>query len=276
VSTVDDLTGSLAAVEVDELHDAALMTRVDRKYVLTPDELVAAVRSLDGAPRALEIHGRRSFRDRSTYFDTADLRTFRDAARGHPRRFKIRTRDYLDAGTCLIELKRRERDGRTTKVRSRHDPLAASVIDDDAADCLSSVQEAAHLIGRLRPTLTTTYRRATMVIGQRVTIDECLRCVPADGLGSAVIDDAVIVETKTDGPHAGPLDRALWRRSVRPARISKYCVGMAALRPELPRNRWNRVLRRHVTTTTDLDGLSTAGDPATIGATASSTDTHHP
>lgn len=268
MSTVDDLTGSLAAVELEEMHHAALMTRVDRKYVLTPDELVAAVRSLDDAPRALEIDGHRSFRYRSTYFDTADLRTFRDAARGRPRRFKIRIRCYLDTGTCWIELKRRERDGRTAKLRSLHDPLAASVIDDDAADFLSSVPEAAELIGRLRPTLTTTYRRATLVIGQRVTIDECLRCVPFDGLRSAAIDDAVIVETKTEGPHPGPLDRALWRRSIRPVTMSKYCVGLAALRPELPHNRWNRVLRRHVSTTMDLGDLSATEDPSAIGATA--------
>jgi hypothetical protein len=27
--------------------------------------------------------------------------------------------------------------------------------------------------------------------------------------------------------------------------VSKFCVGMAALDPTLPANKWNRILRRH-------------------------------
>lgn len=41
------------------------------------------------------------------------------------------------------------------------------------------------------------------------------------------------------------MDRLLWRQGIRPARISKYCVGLAALDPTLPANRWNRTLRRY-------------------------------
>lgn len=53
-----------------------------------------------------------------------------------------------------------------------------------------------------------------------------------------------LVETKTAGPPCA-VDRALWRLGYRPVTISKYCTGLAALAPELPANKWNRVLRRH-------------------------------
>ncbi|MFV0316059.1 MAG: molecular chaperone, partial [Microthrixaceae bacterium] len=39
------------------------------------------------------------------------------------------------------------------------------------------------------------------------------------------------------------LDRALWRRGYRPTSLSKYATGLAALDPDLPRNRWARILR---------------------------------
>lgn len=54
----------------------------------------------------------------------------------------------------------------------------------------------------------------------------------------------LVVESKSAGP-ATPVDRLLWRNGIRPARISKYCVGLAALDPALPANRWNRTLRRY-------------------------------
>ena len=63
------------------------------------------------------------------------------------------------------------------------------------------------------------------------------------GLDPWVLDDAVILETKS-GSTAGPLDRHLWAAGIRPSRISKFATGMAALRPDLPANRWNRTLSR--------------------------------
>ncbi len=242
------IVDELDPIALDEVvDDASLLTRVDRKYVLTADRLADALGTIDVAPRVLEIDGRRSFHYRSTYFDTHDLRTFRDAAHGRPDRFKVRTRSYLDDGTCWIELKRRRRDGHTAKVRAPHDPAASWTLDRAAVRFLEADPGCTAAVGRLRPALTTAYRRATLVLGQRVTIDDGVTCVPADGRGVATISgDTIVVETKSRDARPGPLDRALWRHGVRPVRISKYGVGMAALRPDLPHNRWNRVLRRHV------------------------------
>ena len=54
----------------------------------------------------------------------------------------------------------------------------------------------------------------------------------------------LLVETKSAGPPTAA-DRFLWRAGVRPAAISKFCVGMATLDPSLPANKWNRILRQH-------------------------------
>ena len=54
----------------------------------------------------------------------------------------------------------------------------------------------------------------------------------------------VIVETKSaDGQ--GAADRALAELGIRPVSMSKYCLGVAALHPELPANKWSRLLTRH-------------------------------
>lgn len=56
------------------------------------------------------------------------------------------------------------------------------------------------------------------------------------------------------GEHLGPeacrvpteLDRLLWRRGHRPVCLSKYGAGLAALTPDLPDEKWHRVLTRHI------------------------------
>jgi hypothetical protein len=54
----------------------------------------------------------------------------------------------------------------------------------------------------------------------------------------------VLVETKS-GLHGSPADRLLRELGVRLASVSKYCIGVAALHPELPSNPWHPTLRRY-------------------------------
>jgi hypothetical protein len=53
-----------------------------------------------------------------------------------------------------------------------------------------------------------------------------------------------LVETKSTGAPT-VADRLLWSAGERPVTISKFGVGMAALNPHLPANKWNRTLRRY-------------------------------
>ena len=52
-----------------------------------------------------------------------------------------------------------------------------------------------------------------------------------------------MIETKS-GSRASEVDRVLWTQGHRPARVSKFATGMAALSPDLVANRWGRVLHR--------------------------------
>ena len=62
-----------------------------------------------------------------------------------------------------------------------------------------------------------------------------------------------IVETKAGRAGSGA-DRLLWSLRHRPCPVSKYGTGLAALRPDLPANRWLPVLRRHFPTAPALNG----------------------
>ncbi|WP_436520804.1 polyphosphate polymerase domain-containing protein [Actinoplanes sp. HUAS TT8] len=235
----------LGAIALPELLEkAGLQTRIDRKYVLGLDDALALLPRLDPATRVLEIDGLRTFRYRSVYFDTPDLASFRLTAQRRRRRFKIRTRTYVDTAQCWLEVKTEGSRGGTVKSRLPYD-----VVDQDTVDpgrwFVESVlgdRAGAHLA----PTLTTCYRRTTFyqpMGDSRATLDTGLSWIGPDG-AELHVPHLAVIETKT-GAAASPVDRLLWAHGHRPARISKYATGLAALRPDLPAVPWRRTLRRH-------------------------------
>lgn len=245
-----DLTIGLDPIGLDELEQtAALLDRVDRKYLVRAGQLPEIVAAVATPMRVLEIHDVRAFEYRSTYFDTPDLISYHQAARRRPRRFKVRTRRYDSTGTCWIEAKLRDRHGRTVKERLEHDPSDEMTLTPTARTFLAGFDTIDEHVGTLAPSLTTEYQRATLSCGQRVTLDVDLTYRHPGGAQLAtfgVDDDVMIVETKSATRQPGPFDRALWASGVRPAVVSKYGIGIAAAHPELPANKWHRVVTRHL------------------------------
>ena len=235
----------LRPISLTELNtEASLLTRKDRKYVLP----VAVARQLIAATdmRVLEIDGQRSFRYESVYFDTPDRVSYLAAAHKRRRRFKVRTRSYLDSGICSLEVKTRERRGLTEKHRLPYSIERHSCLDDQAIEFLNGFETIAPLSGSLQPSLTTRYVRTTLFESpsmSRITIDTSLEFETSTGERRALADIAV-VETKTSGQPCAA-DRVLWKLHRRPTKISKFCTGLAATTPGLPANKWNRVLRTH-------------------------------
>lgn len=249
----------LAAVDLASLDAAAaLLLRRDRKYVVPLPVAARLVEAMAGSAAVLEIAGRRSFRYESVYFDTPDAASYLAAARRRPRRCKVRTRSYLDAGRCLLEVKTRDPRGRTVKARREH-PIEARDRLDGAGRAFVGANP---LVGRdvlaLEPALTTAFARSTLLVADgaaapgangrdaagaaRLTIDTGLEARTPDGR-LVVLVGMAIIETKTSGPPSAA-DRLLWELGQRPTRISKFCTSLAALRPDLPANRWTRALAR--------------------------------
>jgi len=246
-----------ATISLPELVErASLQTRIDRKYVVPVTGVghLLTMLAADGA-RVLEIEGERDFAYESLYFDTPDLSSFRLAATGRRRRFKIRSRSYLDTGSSFLEVKTRGARSSTVKERHELDPDDAHVLTVAGRRYVGEVLDDAGIRSvdpdELQPVLTTRYSRATLFIPaseSRATIDTRLVWELAEPPGR--VDGGrlerpaiAVIETKS-GHRASSVDRALWSLGHRPSSISKYATGMAALRPELSANRWGRVLAR--------------------------------
>ena len=256
-------TDDINTISLAELNsEASLLTRMDRKYLVPPGDTQHVISHL--APRAqiLQIDGLRHFRYASTYFDTPGLDAYFLAARKRRRRYKIRTRTYLDSGLCFLEVKTNGSREATVKDRFKYDPDDADRITPDgrlfvierlveSGTCSSD--EARTIADALVPVMDSTYSRTTLHLPHdeaRATFDTQLTwdLFGPDGkrLGQGVmVDHLNVVETKNPST-ASPTDRLLWHQGHRPARISKYATGMALLYANLPTNRWNRTIKRNL------------------------------
>ncbi len=236
---------SLTSIGLTDLNStASLLTRKDRKYLVPIS--VARLLVAQGELQVLEIEGRHSFRYESVYFDTPDRISYLAAAHKRRRRFKVRTRSYLDSGLCSLEVKTRERRGLTEKHRLPYTVAQRSTLSGEALDFIDGFETIAPVSRQLEPVLTTRYERTTLLepgSRSRITIDTNLQCERPDG-SSVSLPEIAVVETKTSGPPCA-IDHVLWKLHRRPTKISKYCTGLAALTPGLPANKWNRVLRTY-------------------------------
>ena len=295
-------TDHLTSTSLAELNSAAgLLTRVDRKYLVPLERAQELAGGLTSEARVLDIDGRRRFSYASTYFDTPGLEAFMLTARKRRRRFKVRTRTYLDSGLCFLEVKTRGARGTTVKRRMGYHPDDASRLTGPGrsfvAVCLASTgvtgpAAAREIAAALRPVLATTYERTTLHLPRaeaRATIDTSVtwrRLTPGvrtraagvagapqalrpahltaaiDGGEPVAVAGVAVVETKNPATPS-PADRALWDAGHRPARISKYATGMALLHPDLPANRWYRTLTHELA---DLFGTDRS-NLESIGAT---------
>ncbi len=247
---------ALAPIGLGDLNRrAALLTRVDRKYLLGLEEARRVLALVDPASRLLSIDGLDVSAYSTTYYDTPGLDAFSMTARPRRRRFKVRTRLYLDSGQAFLEVKTRGPRGTTIKERQRIAPHeAGGPLTDAHREWVAARLERVGRPGAARevePVLRGSYSRSTLLLPggrARATIDSDLAWAALDPRGrparTLARPDLVIVETKgTATPSC--LDRLLWCNGYRPTRISKYATAMAALHEELPTNRWNRVLTRH-------------------------------
>ena len=180
-------TEGIDTITLAELNsEASLLTRMDRKYLVPPGDTQDVVDYLAPRAQVLQIDGLRHFRYASTYFDTPGLDAYFLAARKRRRRFKIRTRTYLDSGLCFLEVKTHGARGTTVKRRMSYHADDASRLTGPGrafvAACLASTgvtgSAAAHEVAAaLRPVLATTYERTTLHLPRaeaRATIDTAL------------------------------------------------------------------------------------------------------
>jgi hypothetical protein len=245
------IADGFSPVSLSELDNrAALQRRTDRKYFVSGVTLEALLAALTESHAVLEIDGTRIFGYRNVYFDSPSLLTYREHVQRRRRRFKVRSRHYVDSDQHWFEVKLKGRRSQTVKERvssssDLHGVLAPTTLDF-LRETLSN-HYGKELTADLAPTLHMRYSRVTLAClnaPERLTIDVDLRFAGANGLVSAMAPEWAILESKSAHGRA-EADHLLRTLGVRPVDCSKYCLGITLTRPEVRGNRFLWHARRH-------------------------------
>ncbi len=243
VAALHAAVAELPAIQLIKLQgEASLLSRRERKYLVPVSVAVSLVTAVSGDAVALQINGERSFTYQSIYFDTPSGQSYLAAARQRRHAFKVRTRTYVDAGDCVLEVKLRGSRGRTIKSRLDYPTGSSGQLTSNGHDFITQVLGIPRQ-SELQPTLSTTYQRSTLVLrgNTRLTIDTGFSATTPSGERVSLEGLAIIESKSRSAPTLA--DRTLWRLGFRPMRISKFGTSLAAMDPTLPSNRWTRALR---------------------------------
>lgn len=241
---------ALTPISLEQLRSVAnLQTRIDQKYIVTEATAAELVLALADDHEILELDGRRSFTYRSAYFDSSTLGAFRAHVQGRRKRFKCRTRHYVDSGLVVFELKLKGPRNQTIKHQLAH-PLEEYGSVTAAARAFADehlVRSYGRELGDVSAVVETHYRRVTLVGRRpvaRVTLDFDLRFSGEETASARIADQRVVVETKS-GNGRSSADRVLRDLGARPTECSKYCVGVGLLRDDAKTNTLKPLLCQH-------------------------------
>jgi hypothetical protein len=214
-------------ITLAEMDAVKLQSRTDTKYVFAEKDLAELLEQLMPEYRLLEVDGQRGTAYRTLYFDTPQLKHYRDHHNGRVFRSKVRFREYVGSPLCYLEVKRKTGRGATDKVRVKVDGIPEQL----NAEQFTFASEASGCKDALVPVMWNHFTRLTLVHRtrhERLTIDQDLRFAAANG--DQELNGICIAELKEERPDRGsPFASLMKQRRIRPSGLSKYCTGMLLL-----------------------------------------------
>ncbi len=239
---IEALVMRFAPLGLAEIGRAALLERVEAKYLLPARTLTALLDDLRPSYSVLVAGDSPLCRYRTLYFDTPAFDMYRLHQAGVSNRYKVRAREYVETESRFLEIKHKTNRRRTVKHR-RPTPALVTEIEDEWADFVRD--GCPYDAGSLLPRVWNDYYRVTLVSktrSERVTLDLDVSFAWEGRV--ARLPELVIAELKQP-PHSHDSEfAALMRRNgIRRVGFSKYCAGVSLLHPEAKSNKFKKKQR---------------------------------
>ena len=237
---VKEVLSVLEPVSLQELNSRNYLSRYDTKFVINKDELPELLLLLKDNFYILEIDENRLFNYNNLYFDTGDLKLYRDHHNNKRERVKVRLREYQDSHQRFIEVKKKLNNNITDKFRydagDYHSALNES--DKDFIENFSDLNA-----GDLDSVLNVKYKRITLLHKhkeEKITIDTDINYFN----NGEVIDlqKLAVIELKQKRYYRSNLEKIIFNLDGIKIRISKYVIGIILTREGIKYNRFKEKL----------------------------------
>lgn len=222
-------------ISLKEMDSVKLQDRVDTKFMFKNTVLPELFEQMQPHYKVLTIEGQRFNHYETLYFDTDNFGLYIKHHNGKTNRFKFRSRRYVESDLNFFEIKFKSNKGRTIKDRIKR-PEIVKLIADKSKELVKTISNVDP--DSLKPKLWVNYVRITFVSKtsqERLTVDTVLTF--KNDVRELHYEGLVIAEVKRassrDRSHFVDLMKSF---SIAEKSISKYCLGVITLHPELKRN----------------------------------------
>lgn len=239
MQNLENILSRFQPITLAEMDSVQLMNRTDTKFMLSVNDLEEILATLPHSYRVLEVNGIRQNRYETLYYDTENFFHFTRHQNGKRNRYKIRKRKYVDSDLTFLEVKFKSNQNRTIKNRTKL-PEIGEPLENKSMEFLA---KQPNLDGEnLVPKIWNAFKRITLVneaIKERLTID-CDLSFRQNG-SSISLPHLVIAEVKQErASRHSPFMKELKKRLIRPEGVSKYCLGVALLCPQVKANNFKQ------------------------------------
>lgn len=242
-----EILNGFESISLKEMDRVRLMKRIDTKFLVSLKQLPAILEKAKEHYRIVMIGNQRILPYSSVYFDTEDARMYTMHHNGKLNRFKVRMRSYVSSGISFLEIKDKNNKGITHKKRIpiSTEQFNAMILDEAQNHFVdtNTTYQSVHFL----PQLQNFFQRITLVDKnetERVTIDLGLVYKRVCTGDTTVVDGLVIVEIKQDAAAKSYFRKYLHEYRILPGSMSKYCLGMALINPDVKNNRFKNKLRK--------------------------------
>ena len=232
--TLFNVLKDFSPISLDQLNASmSLMERVEKKYLITLQDLWKIMKELKDSYFILSIKNNSIFVYDNTYMDTDDFIFFHQHEKNLKSRVKVRTRQYVDSNIAFFEFK--QKDGDLIR-KSRFDmPVGESKeMTNNGRSFYQNMctsLELPYTHANLKPKLRTLYKRITLCSkknDERITIDFDVKLQDITEKGKELISlwPVAIIETKSS--HKKCQSHTIFSKlNSKPAKwCSKYCLGI--------------------------------------------------
>ncbi len=238
---------AFAPITLEEMDRVKLMNRTDTKFMIHLEQLPHLLSKAQPLYRVLEIETIRLLAYSSVYFDTDEIAMYTMHHNQKLNRYKVRLRQYLQSGYSFLEIKVKNNKGRTSKKRTEitQAEFATYELKNERSEFIES--KTPFSLNQLIPTLKNSFHRITLVDNnksERITIDLGLKFHGIKNLSIEEVSDLVIIEIKQEGGLKSQFTELLNEMRIKSGSMSKYCLGMAMIYPDIKQNAFKKKLRK--------------------------------
>lgn len=233
----------LQSVSLEELECVSLQNRIDSKYLLNSNMFDKLLPFIIDNYRVLEINGHRIFTYENNYFDTEDLLFYHEHHNGYLNRIKVRSRKYLETGSCYFEIKKKEKIDRTNKIREKTDELVSS----PSIEMLQKIMRMSRKdLKGIHKVLSNHFNRVTFVnkaASERMTLDFNISF--ADDQQEKMLEDIFVLEIKQSKSSGhSSINEIIKENNIREQGFSKYVYGVMLLKNGIKKNNFLPLLKK--------------------------------